>query len=89
MAENIFISKRNEVLGEKVVKNLQKRFFEAYYVENKEAALKKAIELIDKDKTVSWGGSVSAEEIGLIQYVIENGYNVIKRGEPCENRNHS
>ena len=79
MTQNTFISKRNNLLAEKVVNNLKKRFFEAYYVQSKEEALKKAIELIPKTDTVSWGGSVSAVETGLIDYVINNGYKVINR----------
>ena len=38
----------------------------------KEDALKKAIELIPEDDVVSWGGSVSIDEIGLLNYVKEN-----------------
>ena len=37
---------RNEVLGNRVVKALESRNMEAYYVKTKEAALAKALELI-------------------------------------------
>ena len=59
--------------------NLKKRFFDAYYVETKEEALKKAISLIPENDTVSWGGSMSVLEIGLIDYVLKGNYNVINR----------
>ncbi len=79
MGQNAFILQRNRKLGEKVVVNLKKRFFDAYYTETKEEALAKAIELIPKGDTVSWGGSMSIFEAGLIDYVIKNDYNVINR----------
>ena len=69
---------RYDLLGAKVLENLQKRHFDAYYCETKEDALKKAIELIPKEDVVSWGGSVSIDEIGLLDYVKKN-YKVIDR----------
>ena len=79
MTQNIYITKRNNILGEKIVSNFQKRFFEAYYVQTKEEALDKAISLISKSDVISWGGSVSVSEIGLTDYVIKNEYNIINR----------
>ena len=79
--QNEYMIKRNNILGEKVAANLKKRFFDAYYVETKEDALKKAIELIPKTDIISWGGSVSVSEIGLTDYIIANNYNVINRDE--------
>ena len=46
--------------GELLVKNLRSRHFEAYFCENKEQALQKALELIPKGSTVGWGGAMSA-----------------------------
>lgn len=77
--QNQFIQERNQKLGNKTIINLQKRFFEAYYVDTKEEALKKAIELIPKTDVIAWGGSTSITEAGLIDYVKENGYSVINR----------
>ena len=76
---NTYIQKRNEIVGNKIAEAFNKRHFEAYYVNTKEEALKKAIELIPQDKTISWGGSMSIEEIGLINYLKENNYPVIDR----------
>ena len=56
---------RNEVLGNRVVKALESRNMEAYYVKTKEAALAKALELIPEGSSISWGGTMSAQEIGL------------------------
>lgn len=61
---NEALIKRNSLLGAKVVEALNKRHFEAYYVENKSEALKKALELIPSSHSVSWGGSVTIDETG-------------------------
>lgn len=64
--------------GPKVAENFTKRGFEAYYCPTKEEALQKALTLIPADHVVSWGGSVSINEIGLRPYVLEH-YRVIDR----------
>ncbi len=74
-----FIKIRNEKLLQKVSENLSKRHFEVYCAMNKEEALKKAIELIPTTDTISWGGSVSVKQTGLIDYLIQNNYKVINR----------
>lgn len=79
MVQNVYLMQRNKKVGEKVVLNLKKRFFDAYYVETKEEALAKAISLIPERDTVSWGGSMSVLEIGLIDHVLKGNYNVINR----------
>lgn len=58
--------------GPKVAENFNKRGFEAYYCPTKEDALAKAISLIPEDHVVSWGGSVSINDIGLRPYVLEH-----------------
>lgn len=58
--------------GPKVAENFNKRGFEAYYCPTKEDALTKAISLIPEDHVVSWGGSVSINDIGLRPYVLEH-----------------
>ena len=51
----------------------------AYYAENKEEALKKALELIPEGSTVTMGGGVSIAEIGLDKALKEGNYNFIDR----------
>ncbi len=58
--------------GPKVAENFNKRGFEAYYCPTKDEALQKAISLIPENHVVSWGGSVSINDIGLRPYVLEH-----------------
>lgn len=60
---------RNAACGATVVKNLQRRGFDAYYCADKEAALAKALELISETDVVAWGGSVTLAEVGLLDAV--------------------
>jgi len=69
----------HEKSGPKVVENLIKRHFEAYYVSTKEEALSKALELIPQDHSVSWGGTLTMDEIGLKDKLIEKKYILIDR----------
>lgn len=69
---------RNKLLGETLVKNLTKRGMGAYYCATKEEALAKALELIPETDVVSWGGSVSVKDIGLLA--------AIKRRNPVIDR---
>ena len=62
---------RNEALGATLVKKLKLRGFDAYYCADKQAALKQALALIPQDDVVSWGGSVTIDEIGLLSAVKE------------------
>ena len=73
------IKKRNSLLGEQVVKNLKSRNIDAYFVSSKEEALKKALEIIPQESSISWGGSVSIESIGLKEAVRNGTYKVLDR----------
>ena len=70
--------KRNELLGRTVVANFAKRGFTAFYCDDRQAALAKALELIPPEATVAWGGSVSVGEIGL--------YEAVKKRNPVIDR---
>lgn len=73
--KKMYYDKRGEIM----VKNLTSHGFEAYYCEDKEAALEKALELIPKGATVGWGGAMSAQQIGLLDAMNEGEYNAIDR----------
>lgn len=72
-------SKYYEKRGRVLVKNLQKRNFDAYYCPNKEEALKLAISLIPVGATVGWGGCLSCEQVGLLDAVRNGNYQAYDR----------
>ena len=71
--------KRNALLARTVIKGLESRNMAGYYVETKEEALKKALELIPEGSTVTNGGSMSIQEIGLTEALEKGNYNYINR----------
>ncbi|MDE6516543.1 MAG: lactate utilization protein [Acetatifactor sp.] len=71
--------KRNELLAATVIKGLESRNMQGYYAATREEALQKALELIPQGSSISWGGSMSIQEIGLKQAVIEGDYCVYNR----------
>ena len=73
------ISKRNRLLAETVIKGLKSRNMSGYYAESREEALKIALKLIPEGSSVTMGGSMSAQEIGLVQALKDGNYNFIDR----------
>ena len=61
------MKKRNELLAKTVIKGLESRNMSGYYAQDKEAALKQALELIPNGSTIAMGGCMSAHEIGLVK----------------------
>jgi len=76
---NEIITKRNELLAQKVIKGLKSRNMTGYYAVSKEEALEIALSLIPEESTVTMGGAMSAHEIGLPQALEEGNYNFIDR----------
>ena len=50
-----------------IVEKKSKFIASIFYVESREEALKKALELIPEGSSVGWGGALSAEQIGLME----------------------
>jgi len=68
-----------ESIASTIIKNLNKRQIEGYYCLDKISAIKKALELIPKGSSISWGGSVTIEEIGLLDAIQNKNYHIINR----------
>ncbi len=79
MNENI--SKRNNLLAQKVIKGLESRNMTGYYAASKEEALSLALSLIPEGSKVTMGGAMSAHEIGLVWALKEGNYEFIDRDE--------
>ena len=76
---NTNITKRNELLAQKVIKGLASRNMTGYYAADKEAALQQALCLIPEGSSVTMGGGMSAHEIGLVDALKAGNYNFIDR----------
>jgi len=74
------ITKRNELLAQKIVKGLQSRNMTGYYAKDREEAKRIALSLIPEGSSVTMGGAMSAHEIGLVEAVRDGNYNFIDRG---------
>ncbi len=70
---------RNELLGKRLVAALESRNMEAYYVETKEEAVKKALELIPKGSSINMGGATSVKECGLYEALSNGEYQFYDR----------
>lgn len=78
-----YFAKRGAVL----VRNLQKRHFEAYYCATREEALGRVLELIPEGSCVGWGGAISAAQVGIQAALNGGNYNTIDRdavSDPAE-----
>ena len=84
MNENI--TKRNNLLAQKVIKGLESRNMSGYYAGTKEEALKIALELIPKGSSITMGGAMSAHEIGLVEALKGPDYNFIDRDKAADKR---
>ena len=71
--------KRYDKAGPQVVKALEKRHFEAYYVSAAAEAVEKVVELIPKEHTVSWGGTATVDALGIKQRLAQEGIALIDR----------
>jgi L-lactate utilization protein LutB len=67
----------NTLLAKKLIEEFQKRNMEGFYCETKEDALEKAIEMIPKKSTISYGGSETLNEIGLREVLNNGDYNFL------------
>ena len=76
---NEMITKRNDLLAQKIIKGLESRNMKGFYAHSKAEALKIALELIPAGSSVTMGGSVSAREIGLVDTLKVGEYSFIDR----------
>lgn len=73
------IKEAYKVKGETIVKNLQKRGMEGYYVDTRAEAVEKVMSFIKQDDVVSWGGSYTIDELGIKNILEEKQISVIDR----------
>ena len=72
---------RNERLAAKLIKNLERRHFEAHYCHTAEDIISKVKSIIPEGSSITWGGSMSIRDIGLTQALKDGNYVVFDRDD--------
>ncbi len=67
---------------ERTIKALEKNNMNGYFVEDKEALLKKITELVPEKSSVAFGGSMSIIETGVVDFVRTADYELLDRFAP-------
>lgn len=83
---NEIITKRNDLLAQKIIKGLESRNMSGYYAATNEKALEIALSLIPEGSSVTMGGAMSAHEIGLVDALKKGNYNFIDRDKATDKR---
>lgn len=72
-----------------IIKNMEKRNFEGYYVSTAAEAKQKVLSLMEPGSSVAWGGSMTMAELGVFEELAAGNYTLIDRmkaGTPKEAR---
>jgi len=69
----------NQILAARVIKNLEKRGFEAWYVSDSREARELVGKMIPSGASVSWGGLMTLEETGIIKLLRAGSYELLDR----------
>lgn len=72
-------SERNALLSKKVIEGLESRNMEGYFVNTKEEALAKMLELIPEGSSIGWGGTMSVAAIGGFDAIHNGKYKLFDR----------
>lgn len=74
-----FVKKSNANTAATILGRLSKRNIEGYFCETCQEAVKKALELMPEGSSISWGGSMSISECGLMDALKSRNYTLIDR----------
>lgn len=66
-------------MAKSIIENLQKRNMEGYFFENSADCVKAIIDSIPQGSVISWGGSETIKETGLMEAVHSGAYELIDR----------
>ena len=83
---NEIVTKRNQLLAQKIIKGLASRNMSGYYAADRAEALELALSLIPKGASVTMGGAMSAHEIGLTEAVRSPEYRFLDRDQAADKR---
>ncbi len=66
-------------LAEGIIKNLESRNMEGYYFDNSKSCIDKILSMMPSGSVVSWGGSESVIECGMMDALHKHNYELIDR----------
>lgn len=69
----------NQNLANTIIKNMAKKNLEGYYCSTSAEAVEKALSLMPEGSSVTWGGSMTLTECGLMNALQGKGYELIDR----------
>ncbi len=72
---------RYQAMAPNLIRQLEKRNYEAFFCATAEEAAEKVMDLIPEGSSVSWGGSVTLNEIGIKPMLKAGNYRVLDREE--------
>lgn len=73
------LRKRYTLMAPKVIKALERRGFNGYFAEDREAAKKMVLEMIPEGAVIGWGGSMTLDHMDLKPVLKSEKYNAIDR----------
>ncbi len=74
-----YIKQSNAHAAATILKNLKKRNMEGYFCETGAEAVELALKLMPEGSVISWGGSMSVKECGLMDAIHNGKYTLIDR----------
>ena len=66
---------------EGIIANLKKRNMEGYFFEDSASCVRAILEMMPEGSVVSWGGSASVQESGMMDALKQGNYRLIDRSE--------
>lgn len=75
MPKKVFYEKQASTM----IKNMEKRNFEGYYVSTAAEAKEKVLSLMEEGASIGWGGTMTMKEIGIFDAIREKNYILIDR----------
>lgn len=72
---------RNELLAQKMIQNLHRRHFEAYYCPTGSDAVEQVLSIIPTGSSVTWGGSMTIRDLGITAALKQGQYEVYDRDD--------
>lgn len=75
------VNEYKKIVANNVIKGLEKRNMQGFYAPTKEEAVKTVLSLISENSTVSWGGSMTINDLNLLDELEKLNLNLLDRAK--------